>query len=229
MKILITGVSRGLGRALTEFYIAAGHTVFGCGRSGAEIFELRMAYPDHHFAVVDIALENKVALWAADVLGSHGAPDLLINNAGGMCRSAPLWAQSDEAFTRLLDGNVRGVANVIRHFVPPMVERKSGVIVAFSSGWGRTVAAGVAPYCATKWAIEGLTRAMAAELPEGMAAVTLDPGIIDTEMLRSCWGEGAGEYPPPAEWAKAAAPFILKISPKDNGQPLTLPGAKDVR
>jgi len=227
MKILITGVSRGLGRALAEFYIAAGHTVFGCGRSGSEIFELRMAYPDHHFAVVDIALDNKVALWAADVLGSHGAPDLLINNAGGMCRTAPLWEHSDEEFTRLLDANVRGVANITRHFVPAMVERKSGIIVNFSSGRGRTVAAGVAPYCATKWAIEGLTRAMAEELPEGMAAVTLNPGIIDTAMLRSRWGERAGEYQSPAEWAKTAAPFILQISAKDNGQPLIMPGFKD--
>jgi len=224
MKILITGVSRGLGRALAEFYIAAGHTVFGCGRSGEAIFELRMTYPDHHFAVVDIALENKVALWAVDVLGSHGAPDLLINNAGLMCRMAPLWEQSDEEFTRLLDANVRGVANVLRHFVPAMVDRKSGVIVNFSSGRGRTVAPGVAPYCATKWAIEGLTRAMAEELPEGMAAVTLNPGIIDTAMLRSRWGECAGEYQCPADWAKTAAPFILAIAAKDNGQPLTTPG-----
>jgi len=227
MKILITGVSRGLGRALAEFYIAAGHTVFGCGRSGEAIFELRMAYPDHYFAVVDIALDNKVALWAADVLGSHGAPDLLINNAGGMCRMAPLWEHSDEEFTRLLDANVRGVANITRHFVSAMVERMSGVIVNFSSGRGRTVAPDVAPYCATKWAIEGLTRAMAEELPEGMAAVTLNPGIIDTAMLRSRWGERAGEYQSPADWAKTAAPFILQISAKDNGQPLIVPGFRD--
>jgi len=227
MKILITGVNRGCGRALAEFYIAAGHQVFGCARSGPAIFELRLAYPEQHFAVVDLALENKVALWAADVLGSHGAPDLLINNAGLMCRTAPLWEHSDEEFTRLLDANVRGVANVLRHFVPPMVERKSGIIVNISSGYGHTTAPGVAPYCATKWAIEGLTRAMAAELPDGMAAVTLNPGIIDTEMLRSRWGEKAGEYEVPSDWAQTAAPYILQISAKDNAQPLTLPGSRD--
>jgi len=226
-NIFITGVSRGLGRALAEFYIAAGHRVFGCARSEPAISELRMTYPEHHFSVVDISLDHDVAHWSADVLSHHGAPDLLINNAGLMCPTVPLWEHSDEAFTRLLDANVRGVANIIRHFVPIMVGRRSGIIVNFSSGRGRTVAAGVAPYCATKWAIEGLTRALAEELPEGMAAVTLNPGIIDTSMLRNRWGERAGKYQAPANWAKTAAPFILQISAKDNGQPLTTPGFRD--
>jgi len=226
-NIVITGISRGLGRALAEFYIAAGHRVFGCARSDAAILELRTTYPEHHFAVVDIARDDDVARWAEDVLGHHRAPDLLINNAGLMCRTVPLWEHADEEFTRLLDANVRGVANVIRHFVPAMVARGCGVIVNTSSGRGRTVAAGVAPYCATKWAIEGLTRALAEELPAGMAAVTLNPGIIDTSMLRSRWGERAGEYQAPADWAKTAAPFILQIDTQDNGQPLTTPGFRD--
>jgi len=63
--------------------------------------------------------------------------------------------------------------------VPAMVRRGQGVIVNFSSGWGRSTDAGVAPYCATKWAIEGLTQALAQELPPGMAAVPLNPGIIN--------------------------------------------------
>jgi len=66
---------------------------------------------------------------------------------------------------------VKGTANVIRYFVPDMVRRKSGVIVNFSSGWGRSTDAEVAPYCASKWAIEGLTQALSQELPSGMAAV----------------------------------------------------------
>src|SRR5882762_3523950 len=64
MKILITGVTRGLGRALTEKFIALGHTVIGCGRSGTEIFDLRMNHgAPHDFMVCDVALDNKVALW----------------------------------------------------------------------------------------------------------------------------------------------------------------------
>ena len=124
-----------------------------------------------------------------------------------------------------MDVNLKGVANVIRHFVPAMVARRSGVIVNFSSGWGRSTSAEVAPYCATKWAMEGLTQALAQELPSGMAAVPLNPGIINTDMLRSCFGGSASAYPDAAEWAKLAVPFLLKLSARDNGCPLTVSGA----
>jgi NAD(P)-dependent dehydrogenase (short-subunit alcohol dehydrogenase family) len=105
-----------------------------------------------------------------------------------------------------------------------MVERSTGVIVNLSSGWGRSASADVAPYCASKWAIEGLTRALADDLPSGMAAVPLNPGVINTEMLQSCFGSAADSYPSPGEWAERAVPFILGITADDNGHPLTVPG-----
>jgi NAD(P)-dependent dehydrogenase (short-subunit alcohol dehydrogenase family) len=225
MKILITGVTRGLGRALAEFYIKAGHTVLGCGRSGEAIFDLRMTHgAPHDFAVVDVALDNKVALWAAKVLENDSPPDLLINNAAIMNRLAPVWEQDDREFTKLVDANIRGVANVLRHFVPAMVAKKKGVIVNFSSGWGRSVSPEVGPYCMSKWAIEGLTKALAEELPKGMAAVPLNPGVIDTDMLRACWSDGAASYPKAEAWAEVAAPFILSLGAKDNGRSLSVPG-----
>jgi len=228
MKIVITGVTRGLGRALAVEFIRAGHTVIGCGRSGPEIFDLRMEHPaPHDFSVVDVALDNKVALWAAKILENDSAPDLLINNAGVMNRLAPLWQIEDGEFPKCVDVNVRGVANVIRHFVPAMVAKKKGVIVNLSSGWGRSTSPEVGPYCASKYAIEGLTQALSQELPTGMAAVPLNPGVIDTEMLRSCWGDGAGSYPKAESWAKVAAPFILKIGAKESGRPLTVGGYED--
>ena len=224
MKIVVTGVTRGLGRALAEEFIRGGHTVIGCGRSGDAIFDLRMTHqPPHDFSVVDVALDTKVAIWAAKVLENEAAPDLLINNAGVMNRLAPLWEQDDREFTRLVDVNVRGVANIIRHFVPPMVAAKKGVIVNFSSGWGRSTSPEVAPYCATKWAIEGLTRAMAEELPPDMAAVPLNPGIINTDMLRICFGAEARSYPDAQHWARRAVPFLLQITAQDNGRTLTVP------
>ena len=220
--ILITGVTRGLGRALAEWYIAHGHTVIGCGRS-AEILNLRFTHPaPHDFTVLDVAEENKVALWSEHVLARHGAPDLLINNAALMNTPAPLWQVPAAEFNRLIDVNIKGVANVIRHFVPAMVARKSGVIVNLSSGWGRGTSPEVAPYCASKFAMEGLTQALAQELPAGMAAVPLNPGVIDTDMLRQAWADGASSYPKAEAWAKAAAPFILQLGPKDNGKSLSV-------
>ncbi len=228
--ILITGVSRGCGRALAEEFIRLGHTVLGCGRSEKEIGQLqkRFAAPND-FAVVDVSRDEAVAAWAGRVLQSHGAPDLLLNNAGLINRNAPLWQVGADEFSAVVDVNLKGTANVIRHFVPDMLKRRSGVIVNFSSGWGRSTAAEVAPYCATKWAIEGLTQALAQELPPGLAAVPLNPGIINTDMLRSCFGASASGYPTPTEWAKVAASFLLKLGPSDNGRPLTVPvrGAND--
>lgn len=225
MKVVITGVTRGLGRALADWYIANGHTVAGCGRSGPAIFDLRFTHPEpHSFDSVDVTQPVKVALWAERVLGAMGAPDFLINNAGLINAPAPLWKVQAQEFEKVLAVNVAGIANVVRAFVPAMIERGSGVVVNLSSGWGRSVAAEVAPYCATKWAVEGLTKALAEELPQGMAAVPLSPGVIDTEMLRACFGDGAGSYPKPEEWAKKAGPFILGLGPKDNGKSLNVGG-----
>jgi NAD(P)-dependent dehydrogenase (short-subunit alcohol dehydrogenase family) len=126
-----------------------------------------------------------------------------------------------EEFSAVIDVNIKGVASLIRHFAPAMVKRNSGVIVNFSSGWGRSTDPQVAPYCATKWAMEGLTQALAQEIPQGMSAIPLNPGIIDTDMLRSCFGAEAGNYPGAAEWAQIAVPWLLGLGPRDNGRSLT--------
>ncbi len=223
--VVITGVSRGLGRAMVEEFIRRGRTIAGCGRNAAAVAELVKHHTTpHNFAVVDVASEESVQDWAKRILHSHGPPDLLLNNAALINRNAPLWEVSAREFSDVVDVNIKGVTNVIRHFVPAMVARRSGVIVNFSSGWGRSTSAEVAPYCATKWAMEGLTQALAQELPTGMAAVPLNPGIINTDMLRSCFGSSASAYPTAEEWAKLAVPFLLKLGPRDNGQPLTVSG-----
>jgi NAD(P)-dependent dehydrogenase (short-subunit alcohol dehydrogenase family) len=228
MKILITGVTRGLGRALAEWYMENGHTVIGCGRGAEQILDLRFSRPaPHRFDIVNVADAAKVDVWSETVSATHGAPDILINNAALMNTPAPLWKVPAEEFKRLIDVNVTGTANIIRAFGPAMVERGSGVIVNFSSGWGRSTSPDVAPYCASKYAIEGLTKALAQELPKGMAAVPLNPGIIDTDMLRQAFGDSAGSYKGAEDWAKVAAPFILKISAKDNGKSLTVGGFEE--
>ena len=141
-----------------------------------------------------------------EVIAKYGPPDLLINNAALMNDPAPLWEVPADEFSALVDVNVKGVFNVIRAFVPAMVARGRGAIVNLSSGWGRSTAPEVAPYCATKYAIEGLTLALAQDLPNGMAAVPLNPGIIDTDMLRQAWADGANRYQKPDVWAQKAAP-----------------------
>ncbi len=223
MNILITGVTRGLGRALADWYIKKGHTVIGCGRSGTEIFELRFAHTEpQSFEAIDITEPVKVEIWAERILGTHGAPDLIINNAALINTPAPLWKVPAQEFSKLMDVNIKGVANIVRAFVPAMVQANKGVIINISSGWGRSVSAGVAPYCASKFAIEGLTKALAEELPDGMAAIPLNPGIINTDMLRKCWNDEAANYPSPEAWVEIAATYILTLGPKENGQSLSI-------
>ncbi len=223
--IVITGVSRGLGLAMTDKFIELGHTVLGCARSSEAVEKLKQKYSEpHNFTCLDVASDEQVKAWATEILANYSAPDLLINNAAITNHLAPLWNINSEEFSEVIDVNIKGTANVIRHFVPAMIAKKSGIIVNFSSGWGRSTSPQVAPYCASKWAIEGLTRSLAQELPRGMAAVPLNPGIIHTDMLEISFGEHAASYTSVKAWVQKAVPFLLKLKPSDNGVPMTVPG-----
>ena len=223
-RVVVTGVTRGLGRALALGLARAGHVVLGCGRTEPAVVELRDRLGEpHDVRVVDVADDRAVARWAESVVRGGGPPDLLVNNAALMNRPAPLWQVDAAEMDALLRVNVGGTASTIRHFVPAMIARGRGVVVNLSSGWGRVTSPEVAPYCATKWAVEGLTGALAQELPEGLAAVALNPGIIDTDMLRTCWGEDAAGHPTAEQWASSAVPFFLALGPEHNGARLTVP------
>jgi NAD(P)-dependent dehydrogenase (short-subunit alcohol dehydrogenase family) len=223
-RILITGAGRGLGLAMCEKFIELGHEVVACSRQTSHVAELARRFgPPHRFDEVDVTDDAAVALWAESALNEGEPPTLLLNNAAIVNKSAPLWKVPVDEFSRVIDVNIKGVTNVLRHFLPAMIERKQGVIVNFSSGWGRSTSPDVAPYCATKYAIEGLTLALAQELPAGMAAIPLNPGIINTDMLQSCFGGDASTYPTPQEWALTAVPFLLNLTAKDNGQSLNVP------
>ncbi len=221
--ILVTGSTRGIGRALAVECARLGHTVLGCGRDTARIGDLRRSLPaPHDFAVVDVADDRAVEAWISGLAKRSLVPDLVINNAALIHPELPLWEIPAGLFGEVMGVNVLGTANVIRHVLPYMIPCGRGVIVNMSSGWGRSVDAGFGLYCATKWAIEGLSRALALDLPAGFACVSLSPGVVDTDMLRSAFGYSAGAHPGPETWAKTAAPFILKIGSRQNGEALTV-------
>lgn len=224
--ILITGATRGLGRALAERWASEGHRLIVCGRDEARVAELRERLGNGHLAsVLDVADAAAVAAWAAEVLPRFGAPDLLINNAGLINRRAPLWQVPQEELSRVVDVNVKGPAYLIHAFVPAMIERGSGVIVNLSSGWGQFAAPEVAPYCATKFAIEGLTQSLALELPPGLSAIPVSPGVIHTEMLAAAIGEEAAGHWTADAWVATAAPFLLSLGREQNGKPTRIPGS----
>ncbi len=222
LRIVITGATRGLGQALVLGMAELGHEIHGCGTSEANVEALQKKVPQGKFTVVDVTQEKSVASWARSVLG-HGLPDLLINNAALINKPAPLWEISEKEFSLLIDVNIKGIANVLRSFAPSMIAAKKGIIVNLSSAWGRSVSGNFAPYCATKYAVEGLTKALAQELPQGMAAIPLNPGIINTDMLQTAFGDGASSYHSASIWAKSAVPFILGLNAANNGASLTVP------
>jgi NAD(P)-dependent dehydrogenase (short-subunit alcohol dehydrogenase family) len=185
--------------------------------------QLRAEYGgSHFFQQTDVTKESDVLSFCEQVISKYGAPDLFLNNAAIVNKNAPLWEVSAEEFSDVMDVNIKGTAAMIRHLVPAMLKRGNGVVVNFSSGWGRSTSPEVAPYCATKWAIEGLSQAMSQETGGKVAVVALNPGIIDTEMLRSCFGEGAGGFPDAEDWAKRAVPFLINLGAKDNGKALSI-------
>src|SRR4051812_40895058 len=90
--VLVTGATRGLGRAMVEEFARLGHTVLGCGRSKEEIERLRKTFPPPHaFNAVDVSADTAVKEWATQVLRENVVPDLLLNNAAVINRNSPLW------------------------------------------------------------------------------------------------------------------------------------------
>lgn len=127
--ILITGVTRGLGAAMTEKFIELGHTIWGCGRSQETMVKLQEKWTSpHDFTALDVSQAQSVKQWAEKLLATGQIPDLIINNAG----------------------------------------------------------------------------------------------IINTEMLESAFGSDASQYLSPQTWARIAIPFLLQLTPDDNGRPMTI-------
>ena len=223
-NILVTGATRGIGRAMAVRFAELGHSVAACGRDAEALSRLEAEIGGGHpLRAVDVTAAARVEAWAAALVGSGWVPDLLINNAGVINRQAPLWELGEEEVGRVLDVNVKGVANVLRSFLPAMIGEGRGVVVNVSSGWGHSTAPHVAPYCASKFAVEGLTRALAQELPPGLAAVPLSPGVIHTEMLATAFGASAAAHWKPEAWVEVAVPYLLALGPEDNGRSQRIP------
>jgi len=224
--VVITGCARGLGRAMAVAFAKRGDRVTGCSRSEIQLASLNQEVGEpHRFFVADVTDDTGVEAFCDQVIEHVGVPNLLINNAGVINENAPLWEISAEEFSEVFDVNVHGTVNVLRHFVPLLIQEGTpAVIVNFSSAWGRHAAAEVSPYCASKFAIEGLTEALAQELPPFLGVVALNPGVIHTQMLETCFGPAASTYPSPDQWARSAVPFLANLTVADSGKSLTAPG-----
>ena len=224
--VVITGVTSGLGRVMVDRFDEEGLLIAGCGRSQKAINALQEQFGDkHYFASVDVTDESAVKNWLENVKNSCSEIDLLINNASIINQSAPVVDVPISEFKTVLDINVMGVVNVLHHSKSALSDE--AVIVNVSSMWGREGDINVGPYCASKFAIEGLTQSAAKEMSMNeskQTMVTCDPGGgIATPMLDICSPDYVKEAPTPEEWSYKAVPFFLSIDHSQHGKALTCP------
>ncbi|MFF9182563.1 MULTISPECIES: SDR family NAD(P)-dependent oxidoreductase [Streptomyces] len=181
---LVTGASSGFGRTITEAAVAAGDVVVGAARRTEALDDLVAAHPDQVEAlrldVTDIAAGQAAV---ADVLARHGRIDVLVNNAG-RAHVGAVEETGDQELRDLFDLHFFGPAALVRAVLPAMRERRSGVIVQMSSMGGRLSFAGFGAYSATKFALEGMSEALADEVAEyGVKVLIVEPGAFRTSLF----------------------------------------------
>jgi len=184
---LVTGGSRGIGRAIVELLATAGmDVVFTYRENAAAAAAVVAAGPKARITAeaVDVRDAAACAAWVEKAAERTGQIDLLVNNAG-VIRDHPLAAMEDDDVRQVLETNVTGTFNMTRAVVPYMVSQRSGKIINISSVSGEKGGRGQTNYAASKGAINALTRALAVELaPRGITVNAVAPGVIETEMSR---------------------------------------------
>jgi 3-oxoacyl-[acyl-carrier protein] reductase len=185
-KALVTGGSRGIGRAVTLGLAAAGADVLACYRQDGEAVdslarELKEIPGDHHLVKADVSDADDVDRLAQECRDRYGRLDVVVNNAGAISH-VPFADLAPQEWQRVIDTNVTGVFAVTQRVLPLLPAGASIVLIG-----SKVAAVGVplrAHYTASKAALVGLTRSLCKELgPRGIRINVLAPGIVDTVEL----------------------------------------------
>ena len=186
---LVTGASRGIGRAIAAMLAREGWAVcinYLERRDAAEslLMELRAEGCRAMICQADVADRAQVAAMVRKTEAELGEISLLVNNAG-ISHQALFQDTDDDAWQRLLGVNLTGSRNTVMEVLPGMISRKKGAIVNISSMWGLRGASCEVAYAATKAAIVGLTKSLALEVaPSGIRVNCVAPGCIETDMVK---------------------------------------------
>ncbi|MGW8763498.1 oxidoreductase [Streptomyces sp. NPDC055815] len=212
---LITGANSGFGRAFTEAAVAAGDVVVAAARRAGTLDDLVAAHPDQVHAVTldvtDLAAVDRVV---AEVAERHGRIDVLVNNAG-RTHVGSVEETGDEELRSLFDVHLFGPAALTRAVLPHMRARRSGAIVQLSSVGGQGSMPGFGAYSATKFALEGLSEALAAEVkPLGIHVLIVEPGAFRT----SLFGNGSLSVDTIADYADTVGATRAFVEGGDGGQ-----------
>lgn len=194
---LITGSSRGLGRALAQAVLDKGHKLVATARNPAQLADLAGRYDDQVRSVaLDVTDEQAADSAIKTAFEAFGRLDVLVNNAG-YGDVGPIEDTSLADFRAQIETNLFGVINVTKATIPLMREQRSGHILQLSSVGGRVGALGRAPYSAAKWGVEGFSEVLAKEVgPLGIKVTIIEPGGFRTDFAGSSTTirEGRPEY-----------------------------------
>ncbi|MDY0836879.1 oxidoreductase [Pseudomonas sp. SED1] len=180
---LVTGASRGIGAKIVAAALAHGDAVVATARNAQAVIERFGAQPGLLAVQLDVTDETQAADVARAAVEHFGRIDVLVNNAGFGLLGAVEEASADEV-RRLYETNVFGLLNVTRGVLPFMRQARSGHVINISSVGGFRSGAGFGTYCSTKFAVEGLSEALHAELaPLGVKVTVVEPGYFRTDFL----------------------------------------------
>ena len=235
---VVTGASRGIGRAIAEKLAAEGAFVvinYNGSKEAAEtvLAGIRAAGGDGCVMQCNVSDFAACEAWMKEILALYGKIDILVNNAG-ITKDGLLMGMSEEAFDRVIETNLKGTFNCIRFAARPMIRQKSGCIINMASVVGVAGNAGQANYAASKAGVIGLTKTAARELASrGIRVNAIAPGFIETDMttalpeaVRAEMAKGipVGRAGSPEDVADAVAFFTAEQSSYLTGQVLCVDG-----
>ena len=235
---VVTGASRGIGRAIAEKLAAEGAFVvinYNGSKEAAEtvLAGIRAAGGDGCVMQCNVSDFAACEAWMKEILALYGKIDILVNNAG-ITKDGLLMGMSEEAFDRVIETNLKGTFNCIRFAARPMIRQKSGCIINMASVVGVAGNAGQANYAASKAGVIGLTKTAARELASrGIRVNAIAPGFIETDMTAAlpeavrtemCKTIPEGRAGQPEDVANAVAFFAAEQSSYLTGQVLCVDG-----
>src|SRR5436190_11084542 len=213
---LITGATSGFGRALAEAALAAGDTVVGAARNPQRLTDLVAAHAGRAEAVeLDVTDTRQGNAVVDAVVDRWGRLDVLVNNAG-RTQVGALEETTERELRDLFELHFFGPAALIRAVLPHMRRRGGGAVVQMSSVGGQVTAAGFGAYCATKFALEGLTETLAQEVDFGVRFLIVEPGAFRTGLFNR---DAAYLSEPMPEYAATVGPTREYVRTGGGSQP----------